>query len=233
MTSPLRRVAVALDTADPMTFREWARFYGPRVGMLKIGLEAFSCFGPRAIDDARCWNERIFLDLKLHDIPRTVAGAVAALRDRGASFVTAHAAGGRPMLVAAAEAAQGKLGILAVTLLTHLDESALNDLDLPGGPAGRVVRWALLAQDSGCAGAVCSPQELRELRARVSPSFQLVAPGIRKTEPHEDQRRVASAEQALRDGADWLVLGRPLTQAVDRERALVELEQSLQTAAPA
>jgi len=233
MTSPLRQVAVALDTADRAIFREWARFYGPRVGMLKIGLEAFSSFGPQAIDDARSWNERIFLDLKLHDIPRTVAGAVAALRDRGASFVTAHAAGGRPMLVAAAEAARGKLGILAVTLLTHLDEPALRDLDLPGSPGQRVARWALLAQDSGCAGAVCSPHELRHLRATVSPSFQLVAPGIRQAEALDDQRRVASAEQALRDGADWLVLGRPLTQAADRERALAELEQSLRAAAPA
>jgi orotidine-5'-phosphate decarboxylase len=233
MNSPLRRIAVALDTADRATFRDWARFYGPRVGMLKIGLEAFSCFGPEAIDEARGWNPRIFLDLKLHDIPQTVASSVAALRRRGVSYLTVHASGGAAMLTAATQAAQGEPGILAVTLLTHIDEMTLVDLDLPGDASSRVVRWARIAEAAGCVGAVCSPRELGALRASVARSFQLVTPGIRQTEALDDQRRVASAEQALREGADWLVIGRPLTQAADRERALAELEQKLREAEPA
>jgi orotidine-5'-phosphate decarboxylase len=200
--------------------------------MLKIGLEAFSCFGPEAIEEAHRWNGRIFLDLKLHDIPRTVASAIAALRDRGVSYVTVHASGGETMLSAAVEATQGALGILAVTLLTHLDETTLRDLDLPGGARSRVVRWARLAESAGCAGAVCSPLELRDLRAKVARSFQLVTPGIRQTGGLDDQRRVAGPAEALLAGADWLVIGRPLTQALDPERALAELEQSLRAAAP-
>ncbi|KAB2951038.1 MAG: orotidine-5'-phosphate decarboxylase, partial [Thermoanaerobaculia bacterium] len=138
----LERIAVALDTADRDTFERWAEFFGPRVGVLKVGLEAFVRFGPPAVEAARRTGARIFLDLKLHDIPNTVSGAVAAARELGADYLTVHAGGGPAMLEAAARAAGGQVQLLAVTLLTHLDAAELARLDLPGAPAARALAWA-------------------------------------------------------------------------------------------
>jgi orotidine-5'-phosphate decarboxylase len=216
------RLAVALDTADRDELTRWCRFFGPRVGVLKIGLEAFVRFGPVAVETARSAASRVFLDLKLHDIPNTVAGAVGAARDLGVDLLTVHASGGSSMLQAASEAARGDVKLLGVTLLTHLDESELERLDLPGSPAERVERWAELAARGGCAGVVSSPQEAARLRARHAPPFLLVTPGVRPagTAGSDDQRRVATAAQALSDGADLLVVGRPLTRASDPAAAL-------------
>jgi orotidine-5'-phosphate decarboxylase len=216
------RLAVALDTADRDELERWCRFFGPRVGVLKIGLEAFARLGPVAVEIARSAASRVFLDLKLHDIPNTVAGAVRAARDLGVDLLTVHASGGLLMLEAAVEAARGDVKLLGVTLLTHLDESELERLDLPGAPAERVERWAELAARGGCAGVVSSPQEAARLRARHAPPFLLVTPGVRPagTAGSDDQRRVATASQALSDGADLLVVGRPLTRASDPAAAL-------------
>jgi orotidine-5'-phosphate decarboxylase len=227
----LERVAVALDTADWPTFVSWCRLFGPRVGVLKVGLQAFTTWGPKAVEQAREYDARVFLDLKLHDIPKTVAGAVAAVRALGADYVTLHAAGGRPMLEAAAEAAGERLRLLAVTLLTHLDAGALADLDLAGQGSERVLRWARLARESGCGGAVCSPLEAAALRAALSGDFELVTPGVRPAgSSRDDQRRTATPAAALAAGADLLVIGRPLTGAADPERALAELEAELAAA---
>src|SRR5512141_2629606 len=133
----LDAVAVALDSADWPTFARWCALFGPRVGVLKVGLEAFVRFGPAAVAEARGAGGRVFLDLKLHDIPNTVAGAVRAARDLGVDFLTVHAGGGPAMLAAAARAAEGKVALLAVTVLTHPDEAALARVDLPGSPADR------------------------------------------------------------------------------------------------
>ena len=172
-------------------------------------------WGPPAVAEARASAKRLFLDLKLHDIPNTVAGAVSAARELGVDYLTVHASGGPEMLRAAADPA-GALRILAVTLLTHLDEAALARLDLPGTGAARVASWADLAEDAGCAGIVCSPLETAELRARHPAPFLLVTPGIRLAqEPSDDQRRTASPADALAAGADLLVIGRPLTRAPD------------------
>ncbi|HRS36888.1 MAG TPA: orotidine-5'-phosphate decarboxylase [Thermoanaerobaculia bacterium] len=217
----LERLAVALDTADWERFDAWCALFGPRVGYLKVGLEAYVRFGPRAVERARESGARVFLDLKLHDIPNTVAGAVGAARELGVSLLTLHAGGGRAMLAAAVEAARGELGLLAVTVLTHLDPEALAELALPGAIGDRALAWARLAQAAGCRGIVCSAQELGVLRPALPPPFLLVTPGIRPPAAAAgDQRRVATPETALAGGSDLLVVGRPLTAAPDPEAAL-------------
>ena len=211
---PLSRVAVALDSGDWATFRRWAALFGPRVGVLKVGLEAFIAFGPQAVAEARRHSPAVFLDLKLHDIPHTVAGAVAAARAHEVRYLTVHAGGGAAML--------------AVTLLTHLDQAGLERLELPGSAAERVRGWTALARQSGAAGVICSPREVEALRADNPPPFLLVTPGIRaQGGGGDDQRRTASAAAALAAGADLLVIGRPLTAASDPEAALTALADEL------
>ncbi len=234
-TRALARVAVALDTNDRGTFESWCAFFGPRVGVLKVGLEAFVRWGPPAVETARQHARALFLDLKLHDIPNTVAGAVRSVRELQVDYLTIHAAGGPAMIEAATRAAEGRLAILAVTVLTHLDEATLERLDLPGGSTRRVLRWAHLAREAGATGVVCSPLELAALRAAERSPFLLVSPGIRPAAPvgakvgggSDDQRRTATAAAAIAAGADLVVIGRPLTQAPDPDAALAELEREL------
>jgi orotidine-5'-phosphate decarboxylase len=233
----LEQVAVALDTNDRDTFERWCAFFGPRVGVLKVGLEAYVRWGPPAVEIARRHARAIFLDLKLHDIPNTVAGAVRSARELDVDYLTLHAAGGPAMIAAAAEAAAGRVALLAVTVLTHLDEATLERLELPGGSSRRVLLWAHLARAAGAAGVVCSPLELAALRAAEPRPFQLVAPGIRPaghgsdgpagSGAGDDQRRTASAATAIAAGADLIVIGRPLTQAADPEAALAALAAEL------
>ena len=229
--SPLDRVVIALDTADRATFDAWCARFGPRVGMLKVGLEAFARFGPEAATSASAHARGVFLDLKLHDIPNTVAGAVAAVRPLGASLLTVHASGGAPMLRAAVDAAGDELGILAVTLLTHLGAEELAALDLAGDSGARVLRWAELARACGCAGVVCSPREAALLRPRLPRPFLLVTPGVRPAGVAVgDQRRVATPREALYAGADLMVIGRPVTAAPDPDAALAALADELAAA---
>ena len=225
----LDHVAVALDTSDRESFNRWCALFGPQVGVLKVGLEAFVRWGPAAVNEARQWARRLFLDLKLHDIPHTVGGAVSAARDLGVDYLTVHAAGGPRMLAAAQEAAGEGTKLLVVTLLTHLDEESLQTLDLEGSSTERVSRWTALARAEGCSGVVCSPLELVRLRQENPSPFLLVTPGIRglDTTADDDQRRTASPAVALRAGADLLVIGRPLTRAPDPEAALRTLAKTL------
>jgi orotidine-5'-phosphate decarboxylase len=230
----LSKVAVALDTADRSELREWAAIFGPRVGVLKVGLEAFVRWGPGVVAEVREKASAVFLDLKLHDIPNTVAGAVAGAEEAGADYLTVHAGGGTAMLAAAAGAAD-RLRLLAVTLLTHLDVETLDELDLAGDGRERARSWANLARRAGCAGAVCSPLEVAGLRSDAPSPFLLVTPGIRFSSgpgitAGDDQRRVATPAAALAAGADLLVIGRPLTRAPDKGRALAELERTLLSA---
>ena len=228
LNDDLKRLALALDTSDWPTYVRWCRFFGPRVGVLKVGLEAFTRWGLRAVEVARRDAGKLFLDLKLHDIPNTVQGAVAAARDHGVDYLTVHSSGGPAMIEAAVEAAGEVLDILGVTLLTHLDRETLVTLDMPGDGSQRVQRWARLANGAGCAGVVCSPLELTDLRPENPRPFLLVTPGIRMNsgEAH-DQRRVSTPAAALRAGADLLVVGRPITQAADPERALEALAREM------
>ena len=226
----IERVAVALDTGDFESFERWCRVFGPRVGVLKVGLEAYVTWGPKALEVARREARRLFLDVKLHDIPNTVAGAVRAAAELGVDLLTVHASGGARMLEAAVEASGGRLGILGVTVLTHLDAAELEQLAMPGEAEDRVVAWAALAAEAGCAGVVCSPLEARRLRARHPRPFLLVTPGVRLADGgRDDQRRVATPSSAVRDGADLLVIGRPLTRASDPEAVLAAIERDLAT----
>ena len=226
--SRLDKVAVALDTSDADEFRRWCRLFGPRVGVLKVGLECFYRLGPSAIEQARRHAQSLFLDLKLHDIPNTVAGAVSAVEAMGADYLTVHSSGGRAMLdEAVARATTVKL--LAVTLLTHLDAGELERLGLTGSGPARVESWARLALEAGCAGAVSSPLELDVLRPALPHPFLLVTPGIRPAGvDRNDQRRVSTPREALAAGADLLVIGRPLTRSSDPGAALERLAEEIE-----
>ena len=226
----IRNVAVALDTADWETFESWCAYFGPRVGVLKVGLESFVTWGARAVEVASRHADRVFLDVKLHDIPNPVAGAVRAASGLGVDLLTVHAGGGRRMLEAAVEAAGDQVGILGVTVLTHLAEEDLEELDLPGTAEDRVEAWARLAASSRCAGIVCSPLEAAKLRAQHALPFELVTPGIRLAQAAaDDQRRIATPSSATRDGSSLLVIGRPLTQADDAGAVLAAIEADLAT----
>lgn len=223
----LERVALALDTGEWPQFRAWCATLGPRVGVLKIGLEAFARWGSEAVQAARESGARIFLDLKLHDIPNTVAGATAAVRDLRVDLLTVHASGGRAMVEAAVKEA-GEMKILAVTLLTHLDRAATAELGFPGPAAERVSRWAALARKAGASGVVCSPLEAARLRSENPRPFLLVTPGIRSAgDPAGDQRRTSSPRDALAAGSDLMVIGRPITRAPDPFAALAALAEEL------
>lgn len=223
--SAARRVAVALDTSDWNEYREWCDWFGPRVGALKVGLEAFVRWGPLAVETARARADRLFLDLKLHDIPNTVAGAVRSAAKLGVDLMTVHAGGGAAMLRSAVRASPARPTILAVTVLTHLDRPALEELGMERSPEALARSWAKMAASCGCGGMVCSPHEAAALRELLPEPFELVTPGIRPggAVGGDDQRRTATAPEALAAGASLLVIGRPLTRATDRDRALQEL----------
>ena len=227
----LERIAVALDTDDRDTYSDWCGLFGPRVGVLKVGPRVVLRWGRDAVREAAATGADVFLDMKFHDIPSTVAGAVGAAKELGVTYLTVHAGGGRRMLEAAAEEAGDEVRVLGITVLTHLDADDLRDLELPGEAGDRVLSWAGSAQAAGCAGVVCSPLELANLRAELGPELLLVSPGIRfdagpGAAAADDQRRVASPSAALRAGADLLVIGRPLTQAPDPEAALAALAEA-------
>jgi orotidine-5'-phosphate decarboxylase len=212
------RLIVALDTADVDRARHWAEATGPYCGLFKLGLEYFLANGAagfRAIS-----GRPIFLDLKLHDIPQTVAHAVRAVLALRPRMLTVHATGGAAMVTAAREAAEtagaARPLVLAVTVLTSLDAAALAAVGVSGAPTEQVVRLARLAAEAGADGLVCSPLEVAALRTALGPGVKLVVPGIRPAGGAAgDQARIATAAQAVAAGADWIVVGRPITEAVD------------------
>lgn len=216
----------ALDTADPERLAGLAAALGPHVGHLKVGLEAYSALGPAAVEAAAA-HAPVFLDVKLHDIPATVAGAAAVADRLGVALVTVHASGGAAMVRAAVEAAP-RVAVLAVTVLTSLDDAALGQVGQPGA-AEQVPRLAALARDAGAAGVVCAPSEAAALRALLGPGALVVTPGIRPAGPvaADDQARTATPRAALDAGASHLVVGRPLTAAPDPAAAARALATEL------
>lgn len=211
-------IAVALDAPDVRTVRRWASEVAPSVACLKVGLEAFCRDGHMSIVAAREGASEadrpdidIFLDLKLHDIPATVAGAARSLKPLRPMYVTVHAAGGPEMIEAAVQTLPDTF-ITAVTVLTSLDSATMKSLGIVGSLPEIVVRWAQVAIDAGARALVCSPHEVAAVRASVGPDIRLITPGVRPAgaEVH-DQRRSATPRQALDDGADLLVIGRPIT----------------------
>jgi orotidine-5'-phosphate decarboxylase len=213
---PRERICAALDFPSWTEAEPFARAVAPAVGMLKVGLEIFAAEGPPAVRAAAALGRPVFLDLKLHDIPNTVEGAARSAARSGAALLTVHASGGAEMVRAAVRGAEGRLRVLAVTVLTSLDADALRAIGLDGPPEAAVVRLARLAVGAGAGGLVCSPHEVRAVRAAVGPGPLLVVPGVRPAGAAKgDQARVATPVEAVAAGADVIVVGRPLRDAAD------------------
>ena len=207
-------IAVALDAPDLANMQDWALQASPYVEVLKVGLEVFLRDGHSSVTSVREVSEcDIFLDLKLHDIPATVAGAARSVAALAPKYLTVHASGGVQMISAAAEALPNTL-ITAVTILTSLDQEQLTNMGWAGNAQDIVVNLAKQSVDAGARAIVCSPQEVAAVRNAVGADIVLITPGVRPAGSDAgDQKRIATPEQALADGANILVIGRPLTAA--------------------
>ena len=230
MTGTRAPIAVALDAPDVETAARWALAVSPHVEVLKIGLELFCRQGPDVVDVVRGGSKvGLFLDLKLHDIPNTVAGAAKSVARLKPRYLTVHASGGADMVRAAVEAAPD-VRIAAVTVLTSLDEETLVAIGLAGPSLDAARRLAVLAVGAGARALVCSPREVAAIRAEVGPDVDQITPGVRPAGSDvQDQARVATPQQALADGADLLVIGRPITGAADPGAAAASLAAALRT----
>ena len=221
-------IAVALDAPDLETAARWAHLVTPHVSTVKVGLELYLRYGPDVIASVRgASGVQVFLDLKLHDIPNTVAGATRAVARLRPAILTVHAAGGPAMIRAAVEAAP-QTKIAAVTVLTSLTPGDLEAVGLRGPATDAARRLAVLAVEAGAQALVCSPHEVAAVRAEVGPDVMLITPGVRPAGAAvQDQARVATPEQALANGADLLVIGRPITGAADPGAAAAAIASAL------
>ncbi|HXA62241.1 MAG TPA: orotidine-5'-phosphate decarboxylase [Streptosporangiaceae bacterium] len=221
-------IAVALDAPDLETAARWASLVTPHVTTVKVGLELYLRYGPDVVASVRGASRvQVFLDLKLHDIPATVAGAARAVARLKPAYLTVHASGGSTMIRAAVEAAPGTK-IAAVTVLTSLRDADLAEIGLAGPASDAVLRLAAIAVEAGAQALVCSPREAAAVRAEVGPEITLITPGVRPQGADvQDQARVATPEQALAAGADLLVIGRPITGAPDPGAAAAGIAAAL------
>lgn len=227
-----QRLVFALDYPSLDEARAGAERVRDAVGVVKVGLELFVRAGPAAVRLGPELGLDVFLDLKLHDIPATVGRAVARAADLGVRYLTVHAGGGSAMLRHAVEAADGRLSIVAVTVLTSLDQSDLTALGLDAAPAQHAVRLAALAWRSGVRDFVCSAAEVAALRAELGPEATLITPGIRPAGGQtQDQKRVATPARAIGDGANLLVVGRPIRDAADPAAAARTIVEQIALAA--
>lgn len=208
-------IAVALDAPDLATMAHWARATAPIVQCLKVGLEVFMRDGRDAVAIVQDTDCDLFLDVKLHDIPATVAGAAGALSDLEPTYLTVHASGGPAMIEAAAQALP-HTAVTAVTVLTSLDAATMSSMGWSADPESVAVTLASMAVGAGARAIVCSPQEVAAIRSVVPPEITLITPGVRPAgSASGDQRRVATPAQARAAGADLLVIGRPITGQAD------------------
>ena len=225
----MKRLIAAIDTAKRAEAEAMARAVAPHCGLVKLGLEYFLANGPAGLQAAA--GAPLFLDLKLHDIPNTVAGAVRSLLPLNVQMLTVHAGGGGAMVAAAVKAASEaavRPQILAVTVLTSLDAAALAEIGVAGGTTQQVLRLARLALDNGADGLVCSAHEIAPLRDAFGPKPVLVVPGIRPAgSATNDQARVMTPEQAVTAGADYLVVGRPIFSAPDPAASAAAIAASI------
>ena len=220
-------IAVALDGKDLATITAWANAVAPYVSTLKVGLETYLRDGAVAIDAVRATGCDLFLDLKLHDIPNTVAGAAKSVARHEPQYLTVHALGGADMIAAAARELPNTR-ITAVTILTSMDEAALRSIGIPDAALDAAVRLARLSVDAGARAIVCSPQEVSAIRAVVPRDIVLITPGVRPLGSDAgDQKRIATPQQAIADGADIVVIGRPITGAADPAQAAAEIGASI------
>ncbi len=230
LTANAERLIVALDTVDAVLAQAWARAVSPHAGLLKLGLEFFLANGATGVRGIT--GAPIFLDLKLHDIPNTVAGGVRAVLPLRPSMLTIHASGGPAMIQAARRAADTagaeRPMILAVTVLTSLDQDSLRTTGVAASPIQQTLRLGRLAMQSGADGLVCSPLEVAMLRQALGSSVRLIVPGIRPVGASgDDQARSMTPAEAVAAGADWIVVGRPITKSDDPGLAAAAIAASI------
>jgi orotidine-5'-phosphate decarboxylase len=237
----VNRILVALDVSTARDALALADALRGVVGGYKIGSQLFTSEGPPVVRALVERGDRVFLDLKFHDIPNTVAGAVSAATDLGVWMVNVHAAGGQAMLAAAKQAAQEAAGrragtpplVIAVTVLTSMDDATLREIGVDQPPIDHVARLARMTQAAGLDGVVASPQDVTAIRRACGPSFVVVTPGIRGgtvTSGPDDQRRTATPAGAVAAGSSFLVVGRPITGAADPRGAAQRMVEEIRTA---
>jgi len=223
MSNVRERLIVALDVPHARRAQELVTALGDSASFFKVGLQLYAAEGPRVVRDLVESGRKVFLDLKFHDIPNTVAEAVKVAAGLGAAMISVHAAGGQRMLQAAAQAAAScpaRPMVVAVTVLTSLEDGDMQKLGISGRTLDQVVRLARVAQTAGCGGVVASARETRELRARLGSELTIVVPGVRPAgAAHDDQARVESPREAIAAGATHIVVGRPVTGARDPRAA--------------
>jgi len=243
MMDTSRKVIFALDVPTLTETQRFVKLLKERVGFFKVGLELFTAFGKEAVRTVQEEGGRVFLDLKLHDIPHTVSRAAEEAVNLGVGMFTLHASGGLEMMHETAERTRkcaAKLGrpsptILAVTILTSLDEGNLKEVGLLGPVPERVVRLAELAQRAGVDGVVASPQEITLIRQHCGPKITIVTPGVRPAFAElsrDDQKRVMTAKEAISAGADYIVIGRPVRLAPDPLAAMDKVLEEIRSLAP-
>ncbi|HET8827527.1 MAG TPA: orotidine-5'-phosphate decarboxylase [Terriglobales bacterium] len=234
MTSPKDRLIVALDVPTAVDAQEIVYELGDSVSFYKVGLQLFTAEGPKIVSELVSSGRKIFLDLKLHDIPNTVAGAVKSAAELGVTMLTAHAAGGSKMLTAAVEAAKQApqpLTILAVTVLTSFGEEDLRESGVQSSIPDQVLHLAMLAKSTGCGGIVTSARESKRVRSALGPDMAIVTPGIRPAGADlGDQSRVATPTAAIQAGASHVVVGRPILSAPNRNQAAAAIVRELSSA---
>ncbi|MEQ1773869.1 MAG: orotidine-5'-phosphate decarboxylase [Burkholderiales bacterium] len=229
------KIIVALDYPDARAAQEMAARLDPALCRVKVGKELFTAAGPALVQTLVARGFGVFLDLKFHDIPNTVASACKAAARLGVWMMNVHASGGSAMMHAAREALAGgeqRPKLIAVTVLTSMAQTDLADIGMQGRPEEAVLRLARLAQKAGLDGVVCSAQEAAALRAECGARFSLVTPGIRLADPapdraKDDQKRVMTPRAAVDAGANYLVIGRPITQAADPVAMLQRILQEI------
>lgn len=232
--SARQRLIVALDVPDAPAAHHLVRSLEGTCTWFKVGLELFTASGPAVLETILAGGHSVFLDLKFHDIPNTVAGAVRSAARLGVRMLTVHASGGPAMLAAARTALDGVTDppeLLAVTMLTSMDAAQTNAVGFSRNPSEQVELLARMALEAGMRGFVCSPREVAALRALAGPAATLVVPGIRPANSDAgDQKRIATPAEALRKGASYLVVGRPITQAPDPAAAAAAIVDEMATA---
>jgi len=230
-TEARKRLILALDVPSLAAGEALLDKLEGRVGLVKVGLELYTACGPSAVEAVKRRGLDVFLDLKLHDIPATVAGAVRSARGLGVAMLTVHTGGGAEMIRRAAEEAGDAIRILGVTLLTSLGPEDLPAVSIMGTPGEVVERRAVLAATAGCGGVVCSPKEVRAVRAAVGSKVAIVTPGIRPAGAAiGDQKRAATPASAIADGADYLVVGRPIHGESDPAAAAESIVEEIRRA---
>jgi orotidine-5'-phosphate decarboxylase len=234
MISPRERLIVALDVSSSAEALKIVSSLGDHVQTYKVGMQLYTAEGPQIVRELVASGKKVFLDLKYHDIPNTVAAAVREGAQLGVSMLTVHASGGTKMLQAATEVARSSHSgphILAVTVLTSMNNDDLKETGVPGLLADQVLRLASTALSAGCDGVVSSAQELRNLRVKLGNKFLAVTPGVRPAgAPHGDQARVVTPAEAISTGATYIVVGRPITAAPDPVAAVESVLRELGSA---